>query len=112
MRILPTNAGPCGRCCHFASSCGNTSEGFVPELSLEFCATVINGVQVKLQSTELISVFERLQLVLEGLKKPLAHQRTKVVYQGIVGMKDEPLALAFAPHQTGLTQLARLRADV
>ena len=35
-----------GRCCHLAISSGNTPEGLVPELSLELCATGINGVQL------------------------------------------------------------------
>ena len=45
----------------------------VPELSLEFCATGINGVQLSLQSTEVISGVKRLQSVFEVLPQPLAH---------------------------------------
>ena len=37
--LLLTNDGISGRCCHLALSCRNRSEGLVPELSLEFCAT-------------------------------------------------------------------------
>jgi len=69
-------------------------------------------VQLSLQSTEVISGVKRLQFVFEGLPQPLAHQSAKVVHQGIVGVKDEPLALAFASHQTGLAELAQLSADV
>ena len=110
--ILLINAGPGGRCCHLAISCRNRSEGLVPELSLIFCATGFDVVQLSFQSTEVISGVERLQFVFEGLPQPLAHQRTKITHQRIVGIKHEPLTLALAPHQAGLTQLAQLSADV
>ena len=35
-----------GRCCRLAISSGNRSEGLVPELSLGFCATGLDGVPV------------------------------------------------------------------
>ena len=44
--ILPINTGLSGRCCHLATSYGNRSEGLVPELSLEFCASGLDGGQV------------------------------------------------------------------
>ena len=46
VRILRISAGVSGRCCHFAFSYSNRLEGHVPELSLGFCATGINGVQL------------------------------------------------------------------
>ena len=72
--MQPNNAGPGGRCCHLAISCRNRSEGLVPELSLIFCATGFEVVQLSFQSTEVISGVERLQFVFEGLSKPLAYQ--------------------------------------
>ena len=42
---LLLSVGHGGRCCHLAACCGKRSEALVPELSLEFCATVINCVQ-------------------------------------------------------------------
>ena len=35
-----------GRCCHLAISSGNRSESLLPELSLGFCATGLDGVPV------------------------------------------------------------------
>lgn len=35
-----------GRCCHLAPSCRNRSAGLVPDISLEFCATEFDGVQL------------------------------------------------------------------
>ena len=45
--MVPTNAGPGGCCCHLVLSCWNGPEGLVPELSLGFCATGLDGVQVR-----------------------------------------------------------------
>ncbi len=72
--ILLISAGPGGRCCRLVPNYGNKSEGLVPELSLGFCATGINGVRLSFQSTEVISGVERLQFVFEGLSQSLAHQ--------------------------------------
>ena len=44
--VLRISAGVSGRCCHLASYFGNRVEGLVPELSLEFCATGLKGVQL------------------------------------------------------------------
>ena len=41
-----TKAGPGGCCCHLAISCGNSFETLVPVLSLGFCATGPDDVQV------------------------------------------------------------------
>ena len=38
--------GLSGRSCHCVSSCCYGSEGLVPEMSLEFCATGLDGVQL------------------------------------------------------------------
>ena len=43
---MPISAGRGGRCCRLAISSGNRSEGLVPELSLGFCATGLDGVPV------------------------------------------------------------------
>ena len=40
-----------GRCCHLTPSCWNRSEGLVPELSLVFCASGTDGVQLWVRAT-------------------------------------------------------------
>ncbi len=72
--ILLISAGPGGRCCRLVPNYGNRSEGLIPELSLIFCATGFDVVQLSFQSTEVISGVERLQFVFEGLSQSLAHQ--------------------------------------
>ena len=46
VRILRISIGVSGRCCHLVLSYGNRSEGLVPELSPDFCATGMTGVQL------------------------------------------------------------------
>ena len=53
--MLPISAGISGRCCHLAIGRGKRSEGLVPELSLVFCATGLNDVQLSPLSAQVIS---------------------------------------------------------
>ena len=41
---------PGGRCCHLTPSCRNWSKRLVSEISLEFCATGLDGEQLSLAS--------------------------------------------------------------
>ena len=45
-----SNTGLGGRCCHLGANSCSGSEGLVPELSLECCATGLDGEQLSLAS--------------------------------------------------------------
>ena len=84
----PINAGPGGRCCRLRVFICRGYKGHVPELSLVFGATGLDGGQLSLSSIAVISSSERLQLVFEGLTKPLAHKGAKVIHQGIASSEE------------------------
>ncbi len=84
----PNRAGTGGRCCLLNVFICRGYKGHVPELSLVFGATGLDGGQLSLSSIAVISSSERLQLVFEGLTKPLAHKGAKVIHQGIVSSEE------------------------
>ena len=47
VRILLNSTGPGGRCCHLRVSICSGFEGHVSELPPDFCATGLNGVQLR-----------------------------------------------------------------